>query len=164
MTLPANEFRLNRRTALFGAASLLVPTVSVAQTDEISHHIARLTDEVRRQHGLRPLEQSVRLEHASAAYADTLARHQRLSHTVDGTNIKDRAQRVRYRFRRLGENIGWTSGPPSDFEIARDLVSRWMRSRGHRINILDRNFRELGVGVARANGKTYAVQFFGAKV
>lgn len=138
--------------------------MSVAQTDGISHHIARLTDEVRRKNGLRPLASSVRLEHASASYADTLARHQRLSHSVDGSDITDRAQRVRYRFTRLGENIGWTSGPPSDFEIAHDLVSRWMKSRGHRINILDRKFQELGVGVARADGKTYAVQFFGAKV
>ncbi len=45
----------------------------------------------------------------------------------------------------IGENIAWGSlwlGSP------RAIVASWMASAGHRANILDRRYRETGIGVS----------------
>lgn len=45
----------------------------------------------------------------------------------------------------LGENLAWGSGRRA---TPRDTVRGWMKSPKHRANILEREFRQLGVGVA----------------
>ena len=59
---------------------------------------------------------------------------------------------------RVGENVavGYGSG--------RAVVKAWMRSPGHRANILEKRYRLLGVGAARDDdGRWYAAQVFGRK-
>ncbi|MEO7659119.1 MAG: CAP domain-containing protein, partial [Pyrinomonadaceae bacterium] len=61
-------------------------------------------------------------------------------------------------WRRIGENIAWVMGHA---DPAVRVVECWMRSPGHRNNILDSNFREAGLGLAVANdGKYYFTQVF----
>ena len=45
----------------------------------------------------------------------------------------------------LGENLAWRSGAAA---TPAHIVEAWMRSPGHRRNILDGGFREIGVGLA----------------
>jgi uncharacterized protein YkwD len=45
----------------------------------------------------------------------------------------------------LGENLAWGSGA---LATPRAAMRAWMRSSGHRHNILDRRFTEVGVGIA----------------
>jgi uncharacterized protein YkwD len=44
----------------------------------------------------------------------------------------------------VGENIGWGSGA---LATPTALVAAWMRSPGHRANLLTRGYAEIGVGV-----------------
>ena len=44
----------------------------------------------------------------------------------------------------VGENLAWGSGTRS---TPREIVNAWMKSPGHRANILQRRFREIGIGV-----------------
>ena len=60
--------------------------------------------------------------------------------------------RVITRWRRLGQNSGKGSG-------CRQLFRAFMRSAGHRSNILSR-WRHMGVGVVRAGGRVYVQQVF----
>ncbi len=59
------------------------------------------------------------------------------------------------------ENIAWGSGR---LETPRAIVRAWMRSRGHRANILGR-FDEIGIGISNGtprrglDGATYATSF-----
>lgn len=163
MKLTTDPTQLNRRAFIGGAACLLIPTPSLARTKNIASVIAELTNDIRAGNSLSVLRPSSRLGFASSSYAKTLARYNKLSHTVDGTDLADRATAVNYRFRALGENIGWTARGRTDAEIARDLVERWMQSRGHRKNILNRRYREVGIGISVRGRKTYAVQLFGTK-
>lgn len=164
VTLHTPPDQSTRRTFIAGAAAcLMVPTPSLARTTNIATVIAALTNDIRADRSIGRLRPSTRLGHASSSYAQTLARYNRLSHTVDGTDLAERASAVNYRFRALGENIGWTARGRTDAEIARDLVERWMDSRGHRRNILNRRYREFGVGISVRGQKTYAVQLFGTK-
>jgi uncharacterized protein YkwD len=43
----------------------------------------------------------------------------------------------------VGENIAWGTG---DYGTPRQTMSRWLHSAGHRENILNASYRELGIG------------------
>jgi len=61
--------------------------------------------------------------------------------------------------RKVGENVAF--GYASGVEL---VLQGWMRSTGHRANILDRGFRLLGSGARRSeDGTWYAAQVFGRK-
>ena len=71
------------------------------------------------------------------------------SHTArDGDTFVDRIIGAGYARRNdgwtLGENLAWGTG---DVGTARAIHAAWMRSSGHRDNILKPAFRELGIGV-----------------
>ena len=66
----------------------------------------------------------------------------------DGTDFAERilgAGYARGRGWSLGENIAWGSGP---LATAAAIHRAWMRSPGHKANILRRQFREIGIGIA----------------
>jgi uncharacterized protein YkwD len=44
--------------------------------------------------------------------------------------------------------------------IAQNFVKNWMRSPGHRSNILRTNYHSISIGVAQYGRKYYAVQLF----
>jgi len=61
----------------------------------------------------------------------------------------------------LGENIAYASGGA---ETPAEIHRMWMASPGHRANILQRRFREIGIGIALGapsggDGATYAADF-----
>jgi uncharacterized protein YkwD len=51
-----------------------------------------------------------------------------------------------------GENIAWGSG---DRGSVRSIMSAWLHSDGHRKNILDRDFRDQGVGLVKGRFEGY---------
>jgi uncharacterized protein YkwD len=68
--------------------------------------------------------------------------------SLGGSSVMDRVKRRGYRSSggmMVGENIAWGSG---SYATPGNIVDGWMRSPGHRANILHRAFREVGVGVA----------------
>lgn len=76
-----------------------------------------------------------------------------------GSRISDRSELLGLtEWRSLGENIAWSTGSGDPIK---STVESWMRSAGHRGNILDPGFRESGVGVAiSTTGKLYFTQVF----
>lgn len=48
----------------------------------------------------------------------------------------------------------------SDKDLARVMVKGWLRSHGHRENLLNPSFKYIGVGVSRRGRKFYATQLF----
>jgi uncharacterized protein YkwD len=63
----------------------------------------------------------------------------------------------------VGENIAWGAGHRG---VPRNIVQEWMNSPEHRANILDRDFRHIGVGVESgtpsrldADGAIYTTDF-----
>jgi uncharacterized protein YkwD len=81
------------------------------------------------------------------------------AHEIPGTEtptLSDRARRVGYRGSYVGENIAF------GFLSAASLMQGWMDSPGHRANILQTNYTEIGVAaVYNATGRPYYVQVFG---
>jgi uncharacterized protein YkwD len=124
----------------------------------------------RAQRGLPRLRSNRRLALAARRHASDMARNNYFSHrSRSGATVFDRIRRTGYlrgaRFWAIGENIAWGGGSRG---TPREIVRAWMNSTGHRANVLDRDFRHLGLGVARGapvpgvGGATY-VNTFGAR-
>ncbi|MCW5890462.1 MAG: hypothetical protein KIT14_07910 [bacterium] len=102
--------------------------------------------------GVLPMRMDARLRAAAARRSRDLAASGVLSH--DGWIEAIRA--AGYGGGALGENIA------SGYASADAVMSGWMRSTGHRANVLRTYFRDLGVGCARdGRGRLWWVQAFG---
>ncbi|MDB9473354.1 CAP domain-containing protein [Dolichospermum circinale] len=106
--------------------------------------------------GLSLLRLNSQLIAAAQAHSNDMARHNYLNHTgSDGSSMVDRMTRYGYNYRWAGENIAY--GQTS----AQEVMQSWMNSAGHRKNILNPKFRD--VGIVYAYGNTfYWTQNFGA--
>jgi uncharacterized protein YkwD len=116
----------------------------------------------RKHAGSPPLTANARLDQAAQHHAvDMLARNYFAHESPEGHTVRERAKDAGYTWRAIGENIA--EGQTSIAEV----MKTWMHSPGHRRNILDRDFKELGVGLALGKGsggyKVEWVQTFGAR-
>lgn len=119
---------------------------------ELEIHLAAVNAE-RRRAGRAPLSLSSELSRVAQAHACDMAQRGYFSHTSpDGRSMADRTNRAGLpRLCAMGENIarGQRDVP--------SVMAGWMRSSGHRRNILDRDFTLVGFG--RADGPNW-VQVF----
>lgn len=60
----------------------------------------------------------------------------------------------------IGRVKGFHKEISTDKDIAKALHITWMNSHGHRANILNPNFKLLGVGIKRKGKMTYATELF----
>lgn len=135
-----------------------------APLQDVAERIWRLTNEIRGKYGIPPLAQDGTLASLARAYCDDMLRRRFFSHTnPEGLAAKERVMPFYPGpIRRLGENIwkGWNMDTANGEALARFIINSWMKSPGHRDNLLAMYFTHLGVGVA-ANGRDLrAVQIF----
>lgn len=105
------------------------------------------TRRVRR--GLPRLRINHRLSRAAKWHTHDMVRRSYFGHVSQrGRDVVDRLYGARYLGGRfswtVGENLAWGSGSRG---TPRQIVRAWMNSSGHRRNMLDRRFREIGIGV-----------------
>jgi hypothetical protein len=83
-----------------------------------------------------------------------------MQHTLVGgeaPTLGARADVVGYAYLYLGENIAY------GYSTAQAVMDAWMNSPGHRANILNPNFTQIGIAIAYApDGTPYMTQFFGS--
>jgi uncharacterized protein YkwD len=105
----------------------------------------------RHQAGLPPLRVPGRLLQAARAKDADVVRCG-FSHTACSHAFEYRIDQTGYRWTRVGENLGWGSGM-----LGRPyaIFSTWMRSPGHRANILSPGFRDLGIAVRQGSFSGY---------
>jgi uncharacterized protein YkwD len=118
--------------------------------------------------GLVPLKENAKLRKAAKGHSDNMVAKGFFDHTApDGTDMVDRILGTGYGAGQgwsLGENIAWGTG---NLATAREIQEAWMRSPGHKANILRRQFREIGIGIAVGapvdagglDGATYTADF-----
>jgi uncharacterized protein YkwD len=134
-------------------------TVSVAPAQAVASHgsqVVSLTNAQRVRHGCPRLKVNAALTRAAGRHSWDMASRGYFSHTGrNGSNFVTRARAAGYRYA-VGENIAW--GQPS----ASAVVNAWMKSPGHRANILNCKARSVGVGMRRnGRGVPYWTQVFG---
>lgn len=97
----------------------------------------------RKKAGAPPLSANALLDKAAQRHAeDMLARGYFAHESPQKKTVRERAREAGYDWRTVGENI-------AEGQLTVDEVMKtWMKSPGHRRNILDPDFKELGVGLA----------------
>lgn len=101
----------------------------------------RLTNEERSAGGCGPLTNNAMLHAAALGHSVDMAENDYFSHTsLDGSGMVERVEREGYRWLSLAENIAAGHRSPSE------VVDGWMNSSGHRDNIMNCTYTEIGVG------------------
>lgn len=115
-----------------------------------------LTNAERKKADLKPLKMNPQLMEAARKHAENMAKQDKLDHTLDEKAPSDRTKAAGYKSSFVGENIAWNQ------KDAKDVVAGWMDSKDHRENILNTDYTEIGVAVAKnEKGEPYWVQVFG---
>lgn len=120
----------------------------------VVQRILDLTNIERRRVGYPALSLNSQLIAAAQAHSEKMARHNQLKHQLPGElKLGDRISQAGYRWSAVAENIGW------NYQTPEDAIEGWMKSPGHRKNLLNPKYKELGVGYS----KTYWTQNFAAR-
>ena len=109
----------------------------IAPLEAMRTAVVCLVNRERRADNLPPLRQSRALDRSAQRWTRTMVQADVFSH---GANFATRITQAGVRWSDAGENIA------TGFATPRDVVNAWMSSTGHCRNILDPNFRLVGVG------------------
>lgn len=149
--------------AIFGLA-FSIKTLVTKNPDLLSAVITGvlidLTNSNRLSESLDPLEFSPILASAAQLKANDMAQKSYFAHTSpEGKNPWYWFTESGYRFLYAGENLA------VNFVDSEDVVRAWMNSQGHRANILNDKFSEIGIALApgtyEGRETIYVVQLFG---
>lgn len=117
---------------------------------------------VRRQAGSPALRVDARLERAAERYSRELARREEIEHVSTTPGRRTFRERIEIEGtdpRIAGENLARLTA--SRRRLARRTVQAWMRSPGHRYNLLDGQFTRTGIGVEFGDDQVwYVVQYY----
>jgi uncharacterized protein YkwD len=143
---PPDEQALADGAGSCGATTAVPSPSTLAVT---SQSIACLLNAERTSRGLAALRSNRLLARASVAHSSDMVTRRYFEHvTPQGVSVVDRVRAAGYVRSSsgwtVGENIGWGSGTLAS---PRALVDAWMKSPPHRANILQRRYREVGVGL-----------------
>ncbi|RKT08618.1 uncharacterized protein YkwD [Streptomyces sp. 3211.6] len=136
------------------SAAPSAPQASGAQTDAQAQVLA-LVNQERAAAGCPALTVNPMLTKAAQDHSADMAAHATMSHTgSDGSDPGTRITRAGYQWQTYGENVAYGYSTPEQ------VMEGWMNSPGHRRNILDCSYREIGIGLAQPG--QYWTQDFGA--
>lgn len=120
--------------------------------------ILNLVNDDREIRGLPKLTGSFPLQKVAQPHTEKMDRENRLFHT---NNLGAQVRAQGYNWTDLGENIAYATNGGTVEQVAQYIYSMWFNSSGHRANILDPDFRDLGIGYSRTGNTYWATQLFG---
>jgi len=132
--------------------------------DITAEAIIRLTNQERAERNTPALQRNKLLSRAAQKRLEDMLEKRYFAHTSpSGEDVADIAGSLDYDYSRIGENLA-----RGNFKSAADVVSFWLKSPQHRKNMLSRDYKDIGVAVARerVDGRDFwqAVQVFGSTV
>jgi uncharacterized protein YkwD len=152
MRVPASAVRKGALLAGLAAAALAIPApasaeIRVRAADPLESAVVQRVNSIRRARGLRPLAVHSALNRAAGDHAVNMARNGYFSHSwSSGAPFGRWIRRYwpgsgRFRSWSVGENLYWR-GPTIN---ASQVVNGWMNSPPHRRNLLNRDWRSIGL-------------------
>lgn len=152
-------------TVKISAISLVAisPAVLVEASAITSSTVISLANSARTEGGLSALTSNSVLAKAAQSKAnDMLARQYFAHNTPTGETPWSFIKAAGYSYITAGENLA------IDFSEAESVQTAWMNSPGHRANIMNKSFQEIGIGISKGmyNGHetTIVVQMFGTPI
>jgi uncharacterized protein YkwD len=131
-----------------------------SNTDTFDQQILDLVNQERAKVGADSLKINEQLDQAADLHTQDQANMNTMSHNgSNGSTMGERIQNAGYQYSTVGENVA------AGYLDAEAVVAAWMGSDGHRANILNDSFEELGVGYGVSDdGTTYWTQNFGTEM
>ncbi|MEU4436870.1 CAP domain-containing protein [Micromonospora chalcea] len=137
-----------------GGTAATKATATTALSAELQK-VVTLVNQERAKAGCKALTVNAKLNLAAQRHSQDQADHKKMDHNgSDGSEPKDRVERAGYSWSMVGENVAW------GYQSAAEVMDGWMKSEGHRKNILNCGYTQIGMGLARSNGP-YWTQVFG---
>ena len=119
---------------------------AAGSAQQVGDAVLCLLNEQRAAAGVPALVADGQLAQIATTYAGLMATENFFSHvSPEGQTMQDRFAAAHYRYQTAGENLAWAGGATA---TPAAIVDAWMNSPDHRANILDPDFRQLGVGYA----------------
>ncbi|MFE6161620.1 sigma-70 family RNA polymerase sigma factor [Streptomyces sp. NPDC056486] len=123
-----------------------------------SAEVTRLVNAERSKSGCGPLTLNSKLGKAAQGHSEDMAERDFFDHTnPDGKDPGDRVTAAGYKWTTYGENIAAGQRTPAA------VMDSWMNSSGHKANILNCSFKEIGIGYRQGSGGPWWTQNFGAQ-
>lgn len=122
----------------------------------LEEEVVKLVNQKRVANGLQPLTSNWQAARVARIKSQDMINNKYFSHTspVYGSPFK-MMEDYGLKFSAAAENIAMGQ------RTAQEVVNSWMNSPGHRANILNKSFTQLGVGAAKnASGSIYWTQLF----
>lgn len=112
--------------------------------------MVRLVNRSRRSHGLSALRVSWKLSRAAHSHSARMAKR---GYLYEHSCLACLLNKSGVSWRVAGENVGFGS-------TLRGIHRAMMRSRIHRSNILNRQYRRIGIGVVKRGGRYWVTEIF----
>ncbi|MFI5847769.1 CAP domain-containing protein [Micromonospora chalcea] len=136
-----------------GGTGATKATATTALSAELQK-VVTLVNQERAKAGCKALTVNAKLNLAAQRHSQDQADHKKMDHNgSDGSKPWDRVKRAGYNYSMVGENVAW------GYQSAAEVMDGWMKSEGHRKNILNCGYTQIGMGLARSNGP-YWTQVF----
>ena len=118
--------------------------------------VVRLVNVERQKQGLGKLSLNAKLSNVATLKSQDMINKNYFDHTSPTYGSPfDMMKQFNISYKTAGENIAKGQKTPAE------VVKAWMNSQGHRENILNKNYTEIGIGVAKdAKGTLYWTQMF----
>jgi uncharacterized protein YkwD len=119
------------------------PTPKPTGDTAVEGAVLVLVNQERTKAGCQPLATDSRLATAARLHSQDMANRGYFDHTTpDGVTFDKRITDAGYRWSSVGENIA------KGQKDAASVMRSWMSSPGHRANILNCTFKDIGIGLA----------------
>jgi uncharacterized protein YkwD len=145
----------------------LTPLLSAESSEEkpklrlsaAEQKLVDLTNNERMKAKLPPLKPNPILFAVARAHTANMVKQGKREHVLDGKDVLKRLDDAGYDWKSAGENIA-----TSKSSTLEEVMEAWMKSKGHREEILKERFREIGIGtVDNGKGVVYYTQVFGVE-
>lgn len=140
------------------ALALLVAPGRAGATEIRGKSVFDQVNAVRTQNGRKALVPEARLVKAAQMKADDMAKEGYFAHrSPKGKTVTTWINAVKYPYRTAGENLA------ENWLDTETLVMAWINSPTHKANIMDNDYVDTGIGIARGKNGIIIVQMFGRK-
>ena len=156
----ANKAEIGSDPTLLQAGTILViPSKNEggSVSSDLIHRVVELVNQERGKMSLAPLQLNSQLTQSAQWHSQDMVDHNFMGHKgSDGSSPFDRMHQAGYQFSNAGENIA------AGYATAESVMDGWMNEqpdssghRGHRENILNPNFHDMGIGYAFGQATKY---------
>ncbi len=137
---------------------------SISSSHLTNQGIITETNKERTKGNLAPLKENTKLSMSAEKKVNDMFAKQYFEHvSPSGVGVSDLGQSVGYEYIIIGENLAL-----GNFKDDKAVLLAWMNSPGHRANIMNKNYTEIGVyakkGMFEGKETWLAVQHFGTPV